>query len=280
MGISQLLAGDLGAADDVLAEAVEVAQDTGATVAVTVALAERAILAIGRQDWQDAETLVAQARSLVASAHLEECVTSLVVYAAAARVAIHHGDVALAQQELARAQRLRPQATHALPYYAVQARLELIRAYLALTDVAAAQTVFARSTSCCGGDPTWASSATRPTSSAPNSTTSAASSSAGRRYHRRVAPGPPAGHLSHVPGDGRELAPLPAHGEEPGPVDLPQARRLHPRPGGPAGAGDRPARQVRAGWSVRPGIAAVTLTRDRGDQLAQPLALIVRDYLE
>ena len=142
LGISQLLAGDLGAADDVLAEAVEVAQDTGATVAVTVALAERAILAIGRQDWQDAETLVAQARSLVASAHLEECVTSLVVYAAAARVAIHHGDVALAQQELARAQRLRPQATHALPYYAVQARLELIRAYLALTDVAAAQTVF------------------------------------------------------------------------------------------------------------------------------------------
>ena len=47
-----------------------------------------------------------------------------------------------AEQDLARAQRLRPQATHALPYYAVQARLELIRAYLALTDVAAARTVF------------------------------------------------------------------------------------------------------------------------------------------
>ena len=65
VGISHLLAGDLGVADDVLAEAVEVAQDTGATVAVTVALAERAILAIGREDWQDAEALVEQARSVV-----------------------------------------------------------------------------------------------------------------------------------------------------------------------------------------------------------------------
>ena len=142
LGISHLLAGDQGVADDVLAEAVEVAQDTGATLAASVALAERAILAIGRQDWQDAQTLVEQARSLVIKAHLEDCATSMVVYAAAARVAIHHGDVALAQQDLARAQRLRPQATHALPYYAVQARLELVRAYLALTDVAAAQLVF------------------------------------------------------------------------------------------------------------------------------------------
>jgi LuxR family maltose regulon positive regulatory protein len=142
VGISQLLAGDLGVADDVLAEAVAVAQDTGATVAATVALAERALLAIGRQDWHGAAALVDQARSLVESAHLEACVTSVVVYGAAARVAIHRGDLSLAQQELARAQRLRPQATHALPYYAVQARLELVCAYLALTDVAAAQTVF------------------------------------------------------------------------------------------------------------------------------------------
>jgi LuxR family maltose regulon positive regulatory protein len=61
-GISHLLAGDLGVAEDVLAEAVEVAQDTGATLAASVALAERAILAIGRQDWHEAEALVEQAR--------------------------------------------------------------------------------------------------------------------------------------------------------------------------------------------------------------------------
>jgi len=78
---------------------------------------------------------------VVATAHLEECVTSLVLYAAGARVAVHHGRLDQAEQDLARAQQLRPQATHALPYYAVQARLELTRAYLALTDMAAARRV-------------------------------------------------------------------------------------------------------------------------------------------
>jgi LuxR family maltose regulon positive regulatory protein len=141
LGISQLLAGDLGVADRVLAQAVEVAQDAGATVAASVALAERALLAIGRQDWQDAQTLVEQARSVVATAHLEECAISVVLYAAGARAAIHHGRLDQAEQDLAQAQQLRPQATYALPYYAVQARLELTRAYLALTDVAAARSV-------------------------------------------------------------------------------------------------------------------------------------------
>jgi LuxR family maltose regulon positive regulatory protein len=141
LGISHLLADDDSVADGVLAEAVEMAEDTGATVAATVAMAERAILAIGRQDWRQAEFLVEQARSVVDSAHLQDCATSVVLYAAAARVAIHHGKLDQAEQDLARAQQLRPQATHALPYYAVQARLELIRAYLALSDVANAQTV-------------------------------------------------------------------------------------------------------------------------------------------
>jgi LuxR family maltose regulon positive regulatory protein len=140
-GISHLLAGDLGVADRLVAEAVEVAQDTGATVAASVALAERAILAIGRQDWPAAGRLVEQARQVVAGAHLEECVTSLVLYAAGARVAIHHGNLNQAEQDLARAQQLRPQATHALPYYSAQARLELTRAYLALADLAAARRV-------------------------------------------------------------------------------------------------------------------------------------------
>jgi LuxR family transcriptional regulator, maltose regulon positive regulatory protein len=141
LGISQLLAGDLSVADRALAKAVEVALDTGATVAASVALAERAILAIGRQDWGNAETLVEQARTVVDEAHLEACVTSLMVHAAGARVAAHHGRLDQVGQDLARARQLRPQATHALPYYAVQARLELTRAYLALADLTAARTV-------------------------------------------------------------------------------------------------------------------------------------------
>jgi LuxR family transcriptional regulator, maltose regulon positive regulatory protein len=141
LGISCLLADDLEVADDLLAEAVEVAEDAGATVAATVGLAEQAILAIGRQDWREAELLVERARSVVGTAHLEDCTTSVMVYAAAARVAIHCGDVGQAEQALARAQQLRPRLNHALPYYAVQGRLELARGYLALTNLTSAGTV-------------------------------------------------------------------------------------------------------------------------------------------
>jgi LuxR family maltose regulon positive regulatory protein len=138
LGISYLLAGDLDLADDVLAEAVEVAEDTGATAAATVGLAERAILAVHRQDWPAAEVLVRQARSVVGAAHLEDCTTSVVLYAAAARLAIQQGELGQAERDLARARQLRPQLNHALPYYAVQARLELVKAYLALTDLTSA----------------------------------------------------------------------------------------------------------------------------------------------
>ena len=59
----------------------------------------------------------------------------------AARVALHRGGRRGAQELLARAQRLRPRLTYALPYLAVQTRLELARAYLALADAAGAETM-------------------------------------------------------------------------------------------------------------------------------------------
>ena len=46
-----------------------------------------------------------------------------------------------AHELLARAQRLRPRLTYALPYFAVQTRLELARAYLAIADAGGAETM-------------------------------------------------------------------------------------------------------------------------------------------
>ena len=113
------------------------AEDAGATDTAVVALAERSILAIGRGEWSEAERLVEGARSIARRAWLEDYVTSALLYAVAARVAIHGGEVAGAQQDLAKTQRLRPKLTYALSFLAVQTRLELARAYVALTDVAA-----------------------------------------------------------------------------------------------------------------------------------------------
>ena len=89
----------------------------GATIALSMALAERSILAMEREDWTEADSQAARARSVVRDAHLDDYVTSLLVYAAAARVAIHQGDARRAHEDLARAQRLRPQLTDALPAF-------------------------------------------------------------------------------------------------------------------------------------------------------------------
>ena len=59
----------------------------------------------------------------------------------AARVALHRGEVERAHALLARTQRVRPGLTHALPYVAVQTRLELARAYLTLADAGGAETM-------------------------------------------------------------------------------------------------------------------------------------------
>jgi LuxR family transcriptional regulator, maltose regulon positive regulatory protein len=141
LGISHLLAGDPELADRILADAAEDALASGATDTAVLALAERCILAIGREEWSQAATLAERALAAVQAGHLEDYLTNIVLYAAAARVAIRRGDLAQAHEHLARAQRLRPQATYALPVYAVQSRLELAGAYIELSDAAAARTV-------------------------------------------------------------------------------------------------------------------------------------------
>src|SRR5439155_20613088 len=62
-----------------------------------------------------------------------------IVHAVAARIALHQADRPRAIAELTRAQRLRPGLTYALPHFAVQARIELARCHLALSDFPAAR---------------------------------------------------------------------------------------------------------------------------------------------
>ncbi|MGB6583407.1 MAG: LuxR C-terminal-related transcriptional regulator, partial [Streptosporangiaceae bacterium] len=63
------------------------------------------------------------------------------VSAVQARTALHRGDIPAARRELVSAQRLRHLLTYALPYFAVQARIELARVHLALADLAGAKTL-------------------------------------------------------------------------------------------------------------------------------------------
>jgi LuxR family maltose regulon positive regulatory protein len=94
-----------------------------------------------RNDWAKAETLTEQALGIVQAGSLDNLIVSSLVYAVAARTALHRGDMPTARDYLARAARLRPLLTDAIPFLAVQTLLELGRAYLALDDVAGVRAV-------------------------------------------------------------------------------------------------------------------------------------------
>ena len=140
-GVADVLAGHADRADPLLAHAAEVATHIGALPAAADALAQRALVASARHDWIQAETLAERALELARAGQLTDYEMSPLLHAVAARTALHRGDVPRAQDHLARADRLRPRLTAALPHRAVQTLLELAHAHVAFTDVAGAKTL-------------------------------------------------------------------------------------------------------------------------------------------
>jgi LuxR family transcriptional regulator, maltose regulon positive regulatory protein len=140
LGISHLLAGRQDEAERHLADATEVGEDAGVDAGM-LALAERSILAMARGEWRQAEALAGRASAGARGAWRDRYGSGALLHAVTARLAIHRGDVAQARDDLARAERLRPLLTWALPHLAVQVRLEMARTYLALTDAVAARTM-------------------------------------------------------------------------------------------------------------------------------------------
>ena len=139
--LSQWLAGEVDEADDLLADAAEEGLELGGEEAAAVALAERAAFAIERGAWVKAEEFAEQALRVIRRKRLGEYPASALAYALVARVALHRGETERAREFLAQAQRLRPRLTYAAPYFAVQIRLELTRAYVAIADVGGAETM-------------------------------------------------------------------------------------------------------------------------------------------
>ena len=140
-GIARILCGDLDGGDACLEDAVRVGEQIGSPEHVAVGLCERSLVAMARSQWDRAEVLADQARSVSRRAGIEESYATPLVSAARARTAMHRADLHAVHQELASAQRLRHLLTYALPQFAVQARLELARVHLALADTAGARTL-------------------------------------------------------------------------------------------------------------------------------------------
>ena len=140
-GIARVVSGDLDGGDASLEEAASVAEVTGAPDVAAVALCERSLVAMARGEWGRAQVLAGRARTVLRQAGIEEYYATPLVCAVHARIALHRGDSSTARQELVSAQHLRPLLTYAQPHFAVQARIELARAHLALSDPAGAWTL-------------------------------------------------------------------------------------------------------------------------------------------
>ena len=138
-GVARVLSGDLDGGDASLEDAASVAEAVGAPDVAAVALCERSLVAMARGEWGKAQVLAGRARIVLRQAGTEEYYATPLVCAVHARTALHRGDVSAARQELVSAQRLRPLLTCALPHFAVQARIELARVHLALSDPAGAR---------------------------------------------------------------------------------------------------------------------------------------------
>jgi len=135
-GLACVLSADLDGGDAFFEEAFATGRDVGAPDVLATILAERALIAMARDQWDRAEDFAGQARDVLRVVGGEDAL----VYAVLARVAWHRSDAATAQQALLAAQRVRPLLTYAQPHLAVQARIELARVRLALGDLAAART--------------------------------------------------------------------------------------------------------------------------------------------
>ena len=140
-GIARILCGDLDGGDLSLEDAVSVGEEAGAPEDLALALCERSLVAMARNQWDRAEVLAERARAVLRRAGIEESYATPLICALQARAAMHRGDVPAARRELISAQHLRPLLTYALPHFAVQARIELARVHLALADLPGARTL-------------------------------------------------------------------------------------------------------------------------------------------
>ena len=129
-GTAHLLLGDQAQADRAFAGAAAVSDQPESH---SLALSERSLLAAGHDD-DLAEGLALEAHRLIEAGQLDGYATSALDFAATARALLRHGQWDEARRQLTVTQRLAPRLTHAIPWLAVQVRLELGHAHVTLRD--------------------------------------------------------------------------------------------------------------------------------------------------
>jgi len=139
-GLSYLMEDDPGRAEPILARSLDAADDVAPPLAALI-LAQQCDLAAQRNSWPEVTSLAQRAVTIVQAGHFDDYWSSAIVYAWAARAALHQGNISPGRFYLGRAARLRPLLTYMLPVVSVQALLEMAHSYITLADPAGAAAV-------------------------------------------------------------------------------------------------------------------------------------------
>ena len=139
--LARAAGGDTAGAEAYLKGAVRAAKDTGVPSVLVLALGQQTLLALARGDWGEGQALAEQASLVLREAGLEHSMAAPLLFALQARMALHRLDPDGARRALVSAQRRRHLLNYAVPYLAVQVRIELTRSYLDLADLAGAGTL-------------------------------------------------------------------------------------------------------------------------------------------
>jgi len=140
-GLSYLLENDLPRAEPVFARALDVAAHIDAPPVTALILVQQCGAAALRGSWSEVTSLAQRAVAIVEAGHFDDYWSSALVYAWAARAALHQGNSSQGRFYLRCASRLRPLLTYMLPVVSVQTLLEMAHSYITLADRAGAAAV-------------------------------------------------------------------------------------------------------------------------------------------
>ena len=134
-----LLLGDVDQALTVFEETSTVAAQLGNTDTIVDSESELALSAMDRGDWTEAARHVDVALTTVDENRMDDYPTSVLAFAAAARLALHRGDRQETERQLTRAMRARPSCSFVLPWLGVRVRLHLVKVFMAMADQSTAR---------------------------------------------------------------------------------------------------------------------------------------------
>jgi LuxR family maltose regulon positive regulatory protein len=136
---AHLLTGDMDRAAALFTESATLAAARTNGDSLVLSESELAVLAMDRGRWAEAAEHVDLALTAVDEHRMLDYATSLLAFAAAARLGLRRGDRAEAERQLTRAMRARPTCTFVIPILAVRVRLQLAKAHWTLGDHATAR---------------------------------------------------------------------------------------------------------------------------------------------